>query len=276
MKLSSKSFPQDGRIPSEFAFAALDTGTHVSLSSNRNPHLAWDDVPAGTKSFVLICHDPDVPSRPDDVNKEAREIPASFPRIDFYHWILMDIPPTVREIGAGAHSDSVTPRGKSGPSAGGGLRHGVNDYTNWFAEDPEMRGEYYGYDGPAPPWNDSIVHHYVFTLYALDVPHLEVQGDLSGPHAVKALGRACPRKSRSYGHVLVECALGFDAVKSLGTRAAGARLERMKASALWAGDRFQNMHPVLPNLRDPAVPMPSLKEFMCGGERRVPRARCPR
>ncbi len=49
----------------------------------------------------------------------------------------------------------------------------------------------------------------------------------------------------------------------------------MKASPLWAGDRFQNVHPVLPNLRDPTVPMPSIKDFMCGGERRVPRGPLP-
>jgi L-ascorbate metabolism protein UlaG (beta-lactamase superfamily) len=61
----------------------------------------------------------------------------------------------------------------------------------------------------------------------------------------------------------------------MGTRADGARLERMKASPLWAGDRFQNVHPVLPNLRDPTVPMPSLKDFLCGGERRVPRGPLP-
>ena len=61
----------------------------------------------------------------------------------------------------------------------------------------------------------------------------------------------------------------------MGTRADGARLERMKASPLWAGDRFQNVHPVLPNLRDPTVPMPSIKDFMCGGERRVPRGPLP-
>jgi phosphatidylethanolamine-binding protein (PEBP) family uncharacterized protein len=109
----------------------------------------------------------------------------------------MDIPPTVREIGAGTHSDRVTPRGKSGPSAGGGLRHGINDYTSWFAGDPEMWGKYKGYDGPAPPWNDSIVHHYVFTLYALNVPHLEVRGDLSGPHVMDALA----------GHVLAKATL---------------------------------------------------------------------
>jgi len=64
-------------------------------------------------------------------------------------------------------------------------------------------------------------------------------------------------------------------MKSMGTRAGGARLERMKASVLWAGDRFQNVHPVLPNLRDPTMPMPSLKDFMCGGERRVPRGPLP-
>jgi len=49
----------------------------------------------------------------------------------------------------------------------------------------------------------------------------------------------------------------------------------MKASPLWAGDRFQNLHPVLPNLRDPTVPMPSIKDFICGGERRVPRQPLP-
>jgi len=59
-------------------------------------------------------------------------------------------------------------------------------------------------------------------------------------------------------------------MKSLGTYAAGARLERMQASPMWAGDRFRNVHPILPNLRDPNVPMPSIKDFICGGERRVP------
>ncbi len=64
-------------------------------------------------------------------------------------------------------------------------------------------------------------------------------------------------------------------MKSLGSRAAGARLERMKASPLWAGDRFRNVHPVLPGLRDPQATMPSLKDFLCGGERRVPPAPLP-
>ena len=64
-------------------------------------------------------------------------------------------------------------------------------------------------------------------------------------------------------------------MKSLGMRAAGARLERMKASARWAGDGFRNLHPVLPGLRDPSVPRPTLSEFLCGGRRRVPSAPLP-
>ena len=64
-------------------------------------------------------------------------------------------------------------------------------------------------------------------------------------------------------------------MKSLGRRPRGERLERMRASPAWTGDRFQNRHPLMPNLRDAATPMPSLAEFMCGGERRVPRAPLP-
>jgi L-ascorbate metabolism protein UlaG (beta-lactamase superfamily) len=59
-------------------------------------------------------------------------------------------------------------------------------------------------------------------------------------------------------------------MKSLGEKADGLRLERMQSSPRWAGDGFRNMHPVLPNLRDPSARMPSLSDFLCGGERRVP------
>jgi phosphatidylethanolamine-binding protein (PEBP) family uncharacterized protein len=65
------------------------------------------------------------------------------------------------------------------------MRQGLNDYTGWFASDAAMSGDYYGYDGPCPPWNDSIVHHYIFTLYALSVSRLEVEGTLTGA-AVRA------------------------------------------------------------------------------------------
>jgi L-ascorbate metabolism protein UlaG (beta-lactamase superfamily) len=65
------------------------------------------------------------------------------------------------------------------------------------------------------------------------------------------------------------------AVKSLGKRAQGARLERMQASPRWAGDRFRNLHPIAPGLRDLNTPMPSLSDFICGGERRVPSGPLP-
>ncbi len=64
-------------------------------------------------------------------------------------------------------------------------------------------------------------------------------------------------------------------MKSLGKKPAGERLERIKASPLWAGEQFRNVHPILAGLRDPGVPMPSLADFVCGGERRVPRGPLP-
>lgn len=140
MKLTSQSFKEGEFIPGEFAFAIPDAANHVALSRNRNPHLAWSEVPAGTQSFVIVCHDPDVPSRGDDVNQEGRVVPASLPRVDFFHWLLLDIPASTVEIAAGSQSDGVTPRGKAGPNAPSAYRHGINDYTGWFAADEQMKG----------------------------------------------------------------------------------------------------------------------------------------
>ena len=194
MKIWTTAFADMAPIPGEYAFAVVDPKTHVRLSQNRNPDFAWSDIPAGTQSLALICHDPDVPSRGDDVNQEGRVIPASLPRVDFFHWALIDLPPSSQGIARGAHSDGVTSRGKPGPQAPSGGRHGINDYTGWFAGDKDMTGDYFGYDGPCPPWNDAIIHRYVFTLYALDVPRLSVEGKFGGSDA-----RAAMR-----GHVLAE------------------------------------------------------------------------
>ncbi len=197
MKLTSGSFKDGEMIPGEFAFAVPNEVNHVSLSSNRNPHLAWDDVPEGTRSFALIVHDPDVPSKGDDVNREGARFRLHCRRVDFYHWLLWDIPASTKSIAPGDHSNGVKAHGKPGPDAPGGCKHGINSYTGWFAGDPDMKGEYYGYDGPCPPWNDSIVHHYVFTIYALDVQHLNLKGDAT-PENVKAALK---------GHVLAEAKL---------------------------------------------------------------------
>src|SRR5215467_8216090 len=64
-------------------------------------------------------------------------------------------------------------------------------------------------------------------------------------------------------------------MKSFGSRAAGARLERMQASPRWAGEHFRNVHPIRAGLRDPDAKMPTLGEFLCGGERRAPEAPLP-
>ncbi|MEP6998181.1 MAG: MBL fold metallo-hydrolase [Betaproteobacteria bacterium] len=64
-------------------------------------------------------------------------------------------------------------------------------------------------------------------------------------------------------------------MKSLGRKPEGARLERIKASPRWAGEQFRNVHPVIPGLRDPNALMPTLSDFLCGGERRVPRGPLP-
>jgi Raf kinase inhibitor-like YbhB/YbcL family protein len=197
MKLVTTAFADNGTIPGEFAFAVIDPATHVRLSANRNPDFAWSDAPQGTRSFALLCHDPDVPSKGDDVNKEGRVVPKSLPRVEFFHWALVDLSPSTKSVARGEHSDGVTPRGKPGPGAPREGRHGINDYTAWFSGDKDMGGDYYGYDGPCPPWNDEIPHRYVFTVYALDAPRLSLPDRFTGADARKAM----------QGHILAQSAV---------------------------------------------------------------------
>jgi len=193
MKLWSDSWTNGDRIPARYA-AGKPTESGVGFADNVNPHLAWSDVPAGTRSLALVCHDFDVPSRGDDVNQPDREVPSDLPRVDFFHWVLVDLPPSRTQIAEGEFSRGFTARGKAGPATLHGARQGLNDYTNWFASDEQMRGDYFGYDGPFPPFNDSLVHHYVFTLYALDLERLPVDGRFTGADVRAALA----------GHVLAE------------------------------------------------------------------------
>lgn len=197
MKLTSTSFADGQKIPGDFSFCIPDPAHHVCLGKNLNPQLTWSDAPAGTKSFALICHDPDVPSQGDDVNQEGRSVPASLPRVDFFHWVLIDLPAAVNGLKEGEFSSTVTPRGKPGPQAAHGSRQGINNYTDWFAGDNDMRGDYYGYDGPCPPWNDEIIHHYIFTVFALDIEKLPLGEKFGGPEVRAAL----------QGHVLAEASL---------------------------------------------------------------------
>jgi L-ascorbate metabolism protein UlaG (beta-lactamase superfamily) len=64
-------------------------------------------------------------------------------------------------------------------------------------------------------------------------------------------------------------------MKSMGKRADGLRLARMKASPQWRGQGFHNAFPVAPGLRDPDAAFPGVRDFLWGGERRVPSAPLP-
>lgn len=64
-------------------------------------------------------------------------------------------------------------------------------------------------------------------------------------------------------------------MKSLGRRPEGSRLERLRASPLWTGEGFRNRHPIIAGLRDPATPPPTLREFLCKSDRRVPPSPLP-
>ena len=182
MHLSSESFAHRGRIPAEFAM-----GVPEGFGGNRNPHLAWSDVPDGTQSFVLMCIDTDAPTDPATVGRDDMDIPVDQPRTDFVHWVMVDIPANVHAIAAGSCSDGVTTHGKQTPPGPQGARQGLNDYTGWFKGNADMQGDYAGYDGPYPPFNDLRTHRYFFRLFALRVPKLELPETFTAADVFHAL-----------------------------------------------------------------------------------------
>ena len=194
-RMTIDAWSPEGEIPSRFAFGKPGADGPFATSDNVSPKITWSDAPAGTRSFALICHDPDVPSIAENVNQEGLTVSAGIPRIDFYHWVLIDIPAVVSILEEGVGSRGITPRGKVTRATEVGV-HGQNTYTNWFAGDPDMEGVYGAYDGPCPPWNDEIPHRYYFTLYALNVETLGLSGDFTGDQVLEAMR----------GHVLAECA----------------------------------------------------------------------
>lgn len=198
MQLRSDDFRDMQPIPAACAVGqpgAVDEP--CVLAANRNPHLAWSDAPVGTRSFALLCIDVDAPTRPDDVNKPDRRVPAGLARAEFVHWLLADIPRECGELANGSCSEGVIAHGKQSPPGPPGSKQGRNDYTGWFADDAGMAGTYLGYDGPCPPWNDERLHRYHFQLVALDVATL----GLSNGFALDDVRAAMK------GHVLAEATL---------------------------------------------------------------------
>jgi Raf kinase inhibitor-like YbhB/YbcL family protein len=166
-----------GVIPAAFAYCVPVTQGHSMRGPDRSPPISWSKGPAKTASYAIIVVDTDVPTVFDDANKEGKTIPAGLKRRDFYHWVLVDIPATVTALAEGADSGEPSPK-KPGPT-----KHGVRGISD-YSGGPRIFG---GYDGPCPPWNDEIPHHYHFWVYALDVAKLDVSGNFTGPDALRAM-----------------------------------------------------------------------------------------
>lgn len=122
LTLKSSAFKHEGDIPSSYTCDGEDLF----------PGLEWSDAPEGTKSFVLICDDPDVPETLRD----------KVPDLTWDHLVIFNIPSSTQEIAQGIfHCPS-------------GAICGTN---SWSRND---------YGGPCPP--NPKHHRYFFTLYALD------------------------------------------------------------------------------------------------------------
>src|SRR6516225_2418633 len=114
-------FSQNGHIPSKYTCEGEDV----------SPPLAWDGVPAGTKSLVLIIDDPDAPD-------------PKAPKMVWVHWVVYNMPPDTKSLPENA--------GKAGLPQGTLL--GPNDFKKTT------------YGGPCPPIGR---HRYFHKLYALDI-----------------------------------------------------------------------------------------------------------
>ena len=191
LSLQVDSLASGGSIAPQYAFCVPAAQGHVTRGPDKNPRISWSKGPDGTQSYAVIITDTDGPSVRSDMNQEGKTVPADLPRVTSFHLVLVDIPPSITEIPEGAESDVAVPHGKPQSPSKFGVR-GVNIFTNVFATNTQMNGNYFGYDGPCPPFNDALAHHYHFRVYALNVPTLNLSGPFDGNAAISAM----------FGHIL--------------------------------------------------------------------------
>ena len=139
MRVTSSDFKDGDYLSNDHVLsAAFGFGC---AGGNESPHLAWSDVPEGTRSFAVTCFDPDAPTGSG-----------------FWHWVVVNVPATVHELPRGAGS------GNQGLPAGA-----LQVRTDFGAP---------GYGGPCPPEGDHP-HRYLFTVYAVNTDTLPVAADTS-------------------------------------------------------------------------------------------------
>lgn len=187
LKVRVDSIKNGGMVPVKYAFCIPAAQGHAGPGANISPPISWSKGPRGTKSYAVVLTDTDSPKENrDKMNKEGMTVPASSARQTFYHWVTVDIPANVTSLKEGNDSTARVVHGKPATPAGVGTR-GLNMFTVVFAANDAMKGKYYGYDGPCPPWNDETAHNYHFTVYALSVKSLNMPQDFDGPAAMEAM-----------------------------------------------------------------------------------------
>ncbi|MEA1064487.1 kinase inhibitor [Apirhabdus apintestini] len=136
MKLTSEDIRDGEKLPERHIFNGMGY-----QGDNISPHLAWSDVPEGTKSFVITCFDPDAPTGSG-----------------WWHWVVANISADTRQLAQGAGSGLAA------------LPKGALQTRTDFGDAK--------YGGAAPPKGES--HRYIFTVHALDTAQLDVTADASG------------------------------------------------------------------------------------------------
>lgn len=167
MSLTSPAFQNDGAIPLRHAqrffrvgnFACFGTGTG---RDNISPALNWANVPLNAQSLALVMVD-------------RFEFLGGPKDAEFNHWIVFNIPPTLKGFSEGLPADATLSNG---------ALQAENDYPAPYA---------LGYGGPCP---GSEKHQYVFTLYALDI-RLNLAAGAKGRTVTPAL----------QGHILAQAKL---------------------------------------------------------------------
>ncbi|HEY6027264.1 MAG TPA: YbhB/YbcL family Raf kinase inhibitor-like protein [Pseudolabrys sp.] len=186
LKIKVDSVKSGGMIANKYAFCVAAAQGHAKGGANINPSVSWSQGPKGTQSYAVVLFDTDSPKEQrEKMNKEGETLTSAVARQTFYHWILVDIPANVRSIKEGADSNARVVHGKPAASTVG--VKGLNDFTRTTAGNEAMKGQYFGYDGPCPPWNDENLHHYHFRVFALSVKSLGLAKEFDATTAMEAM-----------------------------------------------------------------------------------------